>query len=82
MFEEQFPQRSLPSRTELHKILITYFNESELRDLCFRLDIDYEELPGSTKSDKARELITYAERNGRYEELVRLVQPSRIPHNV
>jgi outer membrane protein assembly factor BamB/tetratricopeptide (TPR) repeat protein len=46
----------------LHRCLTEYFNEEELRDLCFRLDVDYDDLPGAGKAGKARELITYHER--------------------
>jgi tetratricopeptide (TPR) repeat protein len=48
----------------LHRGLIEYFNEEELRDLCFRLDVDYDDLPGVGKAGKARELVTYHERRG------------------
>jgi hypothetical protein len=53
----------------LRDVLETYFNNSELRDLCFRLDIDYENLPGEGKASKARELILYCERQGRTRDL-------------
>jgi tetratricopeptide (TPR) repeat protein len=46
----------------LHRQLTEYFNEEELRDLCFRLDVEYDDLPGAGKAGKARELITYHER--------------------
>lgn len=60
-----------PSRATLFRQnLVTLFNESELRDLCFELGIDYDDLVGQTKSDKARELIALAWRNGRTTELV------------
>jgi outer membrane protein assembly factor BamB len=44
--------------------LAAHFNESELRDLCFELDVDYEDLPGEGKTAKARELVAYHERRG------------------
>lgn len=49
--------------------LKSYFNESELRDLCFDLAIDYESVLGQAKSDKARELILFCERHGRLLDL-------------
>jgi len=52
-------------------LLVLHFNESELRDLCFDLGVDYENLPGQAKSDKARELLGYARRHARWEELMR-----------
>lgn len=56
-------------RTKLRQVLADYFNEEELRDLCFELGIDYENLAGSTKSGKARELVAYCERHMRIGEL-------------
>ncbi|MCA9994773.1 MAG: HEAT repeat domain-containing protein, partial [Anaerolineales bacterium] len=45
------------------------FDESELRNLCWELRINYEELLGSYKSDKVRELIAYCQRRGRLQDL-------------
>ena len=56
--------------TELRKILTNRFNESELRDLCFDLGLDYDDLPGAGKKDKARELVAYYHRRGRIGELI------------
>lgn len=50
--------------------LKAYFNESELRDLCFDVAIDYESVLGQTKGDKARELILYCKRFARSADLV------------
>lgn len=50
--------------------LTKYFIDSELKDLCFDLDVDYEILPGISKSDKARELIIYLRNRNRIDELV------------
>ncbi len=55
------------------------FSDSELRDLCMDLGIDYENLPGAAKGDKARELILLAERMGRLADLVARVVALR-PH--
>jgi nucleoside phosphorylase len=54
----------------LRRLLIAIFNDGELRDLCFDLGIDYEDLPGQAKGDKARELVAYASRRGRMDELI------------
>jgi hypothetical protein len=62
--KESFDQRAI------YELLVDHFNESELRDLCFFLEIEYENLAGSTKLDKARELIAYCDRR---DELSRLV---------
>jgi GTPase SAR1 family protein len=66
-------------RVKLRQVLVTYFNESELRDLCFDLTIDYEILPGDNKGDKARELVAYSERYGRCADLAQACYRLR-PH--
>lgn len=64
-------------RTRLRQVLTDRFNDDELRDLTFELGIDYEDLPGTTRSGKARELITYTERRSRLAELVSAVRRLR-----
>lgn len=56
-----------------------YFNAEELADLCFRLGISYDNLPGTTNSTKARELTDYCRRHGRMENLVEKCRELR-PH--
>jgi hypothetical protein len=58
-------------RVELAKFIRDKFNDSELRDLCFELHIDYESLPGEGKAAKARELVSFCERRDRLSELER-----------
>ncbi|MCA9975522.1 MAG: hypothetical protein KC413_07220 [Anaerolineales bacterium] len=53
--------------------LVKYFNTSELHTLCFDMGIEYEELSGDNKSDKARELISMCVRHGRLPELINLL---------
>lgn len=65
--------------TAMRQILITYFNLSELRTLCFDLQIDYEDLAGPTKGEKALELVTHMQRHGRSAELERKCRELR-PH--
>jgi hypothetical protein len=65
--------------TELHQILSTYFDKDELKTLCSRLKVDYDNLPGDGKMGKARELIAYLERRGRLPQLleeVKLLRPN------
>ena len=61
----------------LYQVLIDYFNQGELADLAFEMDIDFEEIAGENKSGKARELIGYCQRRGRLEELMERVQSRR-----
>ncbi len=64
---------------KLLKALIELFNENELRDLCFDLGLDYENLPPGGKKDKARELVTYFIRRNRVAYFVSVFREKR-PH--
>ncbi len=54
-----------------------YFNDSELRGLCFQLNVEYEDLAGRIKRDKARELVTMLDRHGRLPDLISLAEQLR-----
>lgn len=54
-----------------------HFNDSELRDVCFQLDISYEDLPGPGKRDKVRDLVTMLDRHGRLSDLTILTTQLR-----
>ncbi|MEI6779131.1 MAG: NB-ARC domain-containing protein, partial [Chloroflexales bacterium] len=46
------------------------FSESDLRNLAFDLDIEYNDLPGDGRADKAREIIANCRRQSRIPELL------------
>jgi len=71
------PRRELPDLARLRQMLAKYFDESELRDLCFELSIEYDDLPGVSKGSKVREIVAYLDRRERTSELVNLVQRLR-----
>jgi hypothetical protein len=54
---------------KLFRVLVDRFSSDELQTLCFELDIDYENLGGTGKEGKARELLTALERRHRVYEL-------------
>lgn len=62
---------------QLRQFIVTYFNESELRDLSFDLQIDYEGLPGPSKAHKARELVDHMWRHDRLDVLIETVSQLR-----
>jgi regulation of enolase protein 1 (concanavalin A-like superfamily) len=62
---------------ELYHKLDKHFDQSELRGLAFQLNIDFDNLPGESKMDKARELVQYLERRNRISELVALCLEQR-----
>jgi hypothetical protein len=59
------------------RTLTSRFNDGELRDLSYEIDVDYESLPGEGKSGKARELVAYVDRRRRLKELLQIVKRSR-----
>ena len=65
------------TREDLLEVLTQRFDDNELRDLCFTLDVDYENLRGETKDAKARELLLRMERRGEVDKLAKQVQRER-----
>ncbi|MFO7682986.1 MAG: hypothetical protein R6X34_23360 [Chloroflexota bacterium] len=60
--------------TDLHQLLNQHFNLAEIQDLCFRLPIDYDSVPGDEKSSRIRGLLLGLGRNGRLPDLITLAQ--------
>ncbi len=60
----------LGSPAALRQTLTDLFDDGELRTLCFDLGIGYDDLPGQSKADKARELVAYVNRHGRLADLL------------
>ena len=69
-------------REKLIEVLQNTFNEGELRTLAFDLNINLEDLPGGGKSNRAREIVAFAERRGRLEDLAAFVQEQRPDQNL
>ncbi len=78
MFEQQgisTPVQQLA--VKLHQILLTYFDEEELRTLCLYLHVDYDMLPGRGKAGKSRDLLLYLTKRDQVTELITLIQQQR-----
>ncbi|MCA9957426.1 MAG: SAVED domain-containing protein [Anaerolineales bacterium] len=58
-----------------------YFNDNEMRQLCFHLNISYEGLGETTPSGRVRALTEFAQRHGRLTDLVAYGRKTR-PHVV
>ena len=75
-------------RADLRHKVATYFNDDEIKSLCFDLGIEYENLAGETREAKARELVTYCERTSQVSQLAnrcRELRPSvdwRVPEHL
>jgi hypothetical protein len=68
-------RRRAPEQRDHSKLLQQLeeaYSDDELQELCFELDIDYENLPGETKRSKARQLIQYCKRRRQLNELAAL----------
>lgn len=64
-------------RTRLRRLLATRFSAAELRALCFDLGIDYENLRGEGKAEKAGALVDYLEDRERIPALIELGRRER-----
>ncbi|MCP4358811.1 MAG: hypothetical protein GY796_12400 [Chloroflexi bacterium] len=71
-FSEPQPETEKTSAIQLYELLNGRFNLGELRTLCFYLGLDFENLPGSTKSDKAREMVQCLQRRERLASLLQV----------
>lgn len=65
-------ESALTDRHILRTKISKHFSKQALRDLCFDMRIDDENLTTTNKADLIRELILFCERNGRIEELLRM----------
>jgi hypothetical protein len=67
-----------PAAKNLYSLLKDkWFSESDLEDLAFQLDLDWDNLRGETKTDKARALVQACEQNGLVEKLRSLMRLAR-----
>lgn len=66
-----------PQQAQLRDLFAGLFNKTDLRSLCMELDLDYEDIPGSTRTEKIQELIAQMNRHGRIEELLKEAKQMR-----
>ena len=69
MVQPTEPTQPVTARDLLLDNLSRWCSLDEVEDFCFRLDINYDNLPGDTIAAKSRELIMYVERRNRIDEL-------------
>ncbi|MFP4439063.1 MAG: tetratricopeptide repeat protein [Chloroflexaceae bacterium] len=63
--------------TKLRKQLAEAFGEEDLQDLCFDIGIEYDDLKGEGRKNKARELVAQLVREGRIPDLVAVAKEER-----
>lgn len=68
-FSQAKPDDSIVKRKQLFNDLCRRLDIEELKNLCFVLGVDIDELPGDRKSSRARELILRFERRGKLDQL-------------
>lgn len=68
---------STTQRANLADLIARHFNEEEVKDICFRLGIEYSDLPAVGRAGKIRELVLGVERQGRVEALQKLIRELR-----
>lgn len=72
-------QPNLAIQSNLQEKITQYLIESELRVVCFTLNIAYEHLAGRTYHDKVISLIRYCQQHNQLEQLVSVCQKT-VPH--
>jgi hypothetical protein len=63
--------------TELRKKITQYMDNEEIATLCFDLGIEYDNLKGTEKESKVRELVSFCNRSGKLNSLTALCQSMR-----
>lgn len=61
----------------LREALEDHFGERDLRTVCFDLEIDYDDLEGEGRADRARQLIIHLRRHNRLAELYSWIERHR-----
>lgn len=61
----------------LHREMAAVFDEEELRQLCFELNVKWDDLAGDVLDAKIRSLLELVIRNGRLDDLLLLVMRQR-----
>jgi hypothetical protein len=63
--------------TQLRQRIVELFSEEELRTLAVDLSLDLDDLPGEGREARARELVAWAERMDRTDDLVEQMRRAR-----
>ena len=66
-------RRQISYQLEIHQLLLLHYDQEELKTLCLRLGVNYDDLPAAGRENKARELVLRLGRRGRLDELREIV---------
>jgi GTP-binding protein EngB required for normal cell division len=61
------------NKKEIRKTLSKKCSLSDVKDICFDLEVDYDNIPGESKSSKIRELILYLDKKEELQLLEELI---------
>lgn len=64
-------------KVKLYEFILDQYSLSELKDLCFYLDVTYDDLEGGARKDKARELVEHMTRRKRLDDLRAVLNQQR-----
>lgn len=83
LLEDAAATTNTTQRSNLVEFMARHFNDEEIKDVCFRMQIEYNDLAAEGRSGKIRELVLFVERHGRVQELHKLVRKlrPRLPWN-
>lgn len=71
------PQSPIINKVELSKLIRRHYDLGEFKSLCFELQVEYDDLPGETLTNRVEALVEYLERRGRVQELLKLIKQQR-----
>jgi len=78
VYRRQTPGDAAPvDNMVLHRNIAALFDVDEIDDLAFRLGIPPDEIEGKRRDTRARNLVLYADRRERVDDLVELVRQLR-----
>ena len=66
----QVDKQNIDEMRQIRDELVDTFNDSEFRDLCLDMAVDYDTLGGDGLDDKARELILHHQRRKQLDKLI------------
>ena len=75
--QKEYDTDKLETRATFYGQMVESFTLSEIKDICFKLGVKYDDLPGDTARGKARELYLEMERVARIHKLVKECQERR-----
>jgi formylglycine-generating enzyme required for sulfatase activity len=64
------PDQAVELQRHLRELLIEHFSKEELNTMCADLGCDYETLPGEDKESRAREIVTYFNRQDQLPDVI------------